>query len=147
MARSEILALFRELAREGLHVVISSHILHEVDMVSDRVVLINNGYVVAEGDIRSVRGEMRRHPMQIVIRCDRPAALAARALEHDHVVEVQIHDDRQGLVVRTKDADAFYLLLNRIVLDNGLCLETVAPADEDVQSVYAYLIGGQGETT
>src|SRR5918999_1165184 len=75
MARAETIRLFRKLADEGLHLVISSHILHEVDMMSDTVVLLNNGYVVAEGDIHGVRDEMEEHPMEILIRCDRPSHL------------------------------------------------------------------------
>ncbi|HJZ67754.1 MAG TPA: ABC transporter ATP-binding protein, partial [Blastocatellia bacterium] len=55
MVRAETIALFRKLAAEGLHLIISSHILHEVDMMSDRVVLLNNGYIVAEGNIHGVR--------------------------------------------------------------------------------------------
>src|SRR6185503_4480079 len=78
MARAETIRLFRQLAAEGLHLIISSHILHEVDMMSDRVILLNNGYVVAEGEIHGVRSEMEEHPMQILIRCDRPGLLAAR---------------------------------------------------------------------
>src|SRR5512147_1614625 len=116
MARAEVIALFQKLAANGAHVLISSHILHEVDMISDRVILINNGYVVAEGNIHGVRDEMEEHPMQIMVRCDRPAAVAAKAFEQDHAVEVKVHDDGQGLMIRTRNADQFYLMLNRIVL-------------------------------
>src|SRR6266542_3390127 len=77
MVRAETIALFRSLAAEGLYLIISSHILHEVDMMSDRVILLNNGYVVAEGNIHGVRDEMDvEHPMQILIRCDKPSLLA-----------------------------------------------------------------------
>jgi ABC-2 type transport system ATP-binding protein len=141
MARAEIIGLFQELAAEGCHVVISSHILHEVDLISDQVILLNEGYVVAEGDIRGVRSEMEKHPLQILIRCDKPALLASRVFEQDGVVEVSIHDDRQGLLVRTKDADGFYMALNNVILENDLSIEAVTPADEDVQAVYEYLIG------
>ena len=143
MARAEMIGLFQELAGEGYHVIISSHILHEVDLISDQVILLNEGYVVAEGDIRGVRSEMASHPLQILVRCDRPAILAARVFEQDGVVEVKIHDDRQGLLVRTKDADGFYLALNKVVLENDLRIEAVTPADEDVQAVYEYLIGSE----
>src|SRR5499427_1412736 len=78
MVRAETIALFKQLAAEGLHLIISSHILHEVDMMSDRVILLNNGYVVAEGEVHGVRSEMEEHPMQILIRSDRPTELAAR---------------------------------------------------------------------
>jgi ABC-2 type transport system ATP-binding protein len=142
MARAETIRLFRQLAGEGLHLIISSHILHEVDMMSDRVILLNNGYVVAEGEIHGVRDEMEEHPMQILIRCDRPGLLAARVFEHDSVVEARLHKDRRGLFVKTRDPDAFYLLLNKIVVDGGLSVESVAPVDDDLSAVYQYLIGG-----
>jgi ABC-2 type transport system ATP-binding protein len=145
MARAEMIDLFQEQAGEGHHVIISSHILHEVDLISDQVILLNEGYVVAEGDIRGVRSEMEKHPLQILIRCDRPSLLASRVFEQDGVVEVKIHDDRQGLLVSTKDAERFYLALNRVVLDNDLRIQSVTPADEDVQAVYQYLIGDEKE--
>jgi ABC-2 type transport system ATP-binding protein len=146
MARAETMALFRELGAEGRHVVVSSHILHEVDRISDQVVLLTNGYVVAEGQIRGVRSEVKEHPMQILIRCNRPSELASRLFLQDHIVEVQIHNDGKGLLVRTRDADSFYLVLNRLVVDTGLEVETVAPADDDVHSVYQYLVGAEGGT-
>ena len=68
MARAEVIELLRKSSEAGMHIVISSHILHEVDIISDRIVMISNGYVVAEGDIQGVRSEMEDHPMQIRIR-------------------------------------------------------------------------------
>src|SRR6185295_6754392 len=131
-----------------MHVIISSHILHEVDMMSDRIVMMSNGYVVAEGDIQGVRSEMGDdHPIQILIRCDKPSVVAAHVFEQDSVVEVKIHPDGLGLVVSTRNADRFYSLLNRIVLENRIAVEAIAPADENVHSVYQYLIGSNGSTT
>jgi len=144
MVRAETIALFRKLASEGLHLIISSHILHEVDMMSDRVVLINNGYIVAEGDIHGVRDEMQEHPMQILIRCDNPSKLAAQVFAQDHVVEARLHDDRGGLFVKTRDADRFYLLLNKVVSSGEVNIESVAPVDDDMSAVYQYLIGTTG---
>jgi len=144
MVRAETIALFRKLASDGLHVIISSHILHEVDMMSDRVILLNNGYVVAEGNVHGVRDEMEEHPMQILIRCDQPAKLAARVFDKDHVVEARLHDDRLGLFVKTRDADRFYLLLNQVVAEGEINVESVAPVDDDLSAVYQYLIGSEG---
>ena len=144
MVRAETIALFRKLASEGLHLIISSHILHEVDVMSDRVVLLNNGYIVAEGNIHGVRDEMEEHPMQILIRCDQPAKLAAYVFAQDHVVEARLHEDRGGLFVKTKDADRFYLLLNRAVAEGQVNVESVAPVDDDLSAVYQYLIGTTG---
>jgi ABC-2 type transport system ATP-binding protein len=147
MVRAETIALFRRLASEGLHLIISSHILHEVDMMSDRVVLLNNGYIVAEGNIHGVRDEMQEHPMQILIRCDDPSKLAAHVFAQDHVVEARLHDDRGGLFVKTRDADRFYLLLNEVASSGEVNIESVAPVDDDLSAVYQYLIGTQGAST
>ena len=144
MVRAETIALFRKLASEGLHLIISSHILHEVDVMSDRVVLLNNGYIVAEGNIHGVRDEMEEHPMQILIRCDQPAKLAAYVFAQNHVVEARLHDDRRGLFVKTRDADRFYLLLNRAVAEGEVNVESIAPVDDDLSAVYQYLIGTTG---
>jgi ABC-2 type transport system ATP-binding protein len=141
MARAELIALLRELAGAGLHVVVSSHILHEVDLISDQVVLLNGGYVVAEGDIVGVRDEMdEQHPAQVLIRCDRPQLLAASAFAQDHVVEARLLDDRSGVLLRTRDAGRFYQMLNQVIVEQGLRIDSVAPADADVEAVYQYLI-------
>lgn len=140
LARAEMIAVFRAAAADGCYVIISSHILHEVDALSDQVILLSNGYVVAEGAIQSVRDEIREHPAQILIRCDRPRDLASKMMESEHVIEVKIHNDERGLLIKTRDADRFYLGLNHIAL-NGVRIESVAPADDDVNSVYEYLIG------
>ncbi len=144
MVRAETIALFRQLGSEGLHLIISSHILHEVDMMSDRVVLLNNGYVVAEGAVHGVRDEMQEHPMQILIRCDRPSLLASRVFAQDHVVEARVHDDRGGLFVKTREPDRFFLLLNEVAAQGEVNVESVAPVDDDLNAVYQYLIGSEG---
>ena len=145
MARAEAAELFRALAGEGLHVIVSSHILHEVDRISDQVVIMSNGYVVAEGQIHAVRGEMHQeHPLQILVRTKQAAVLASRLFSRDHVAEIKVHKDGQGLLVSTRDPDVFYEMLNGLVLEGVVDVESVAPADDDVNSVYEYLIGPEG---
>ena len=145
LVRAETIALFRSAANRGCHVILSSHVLHEVDIISDQVILMNGGYVVAEGNIQGVREEIQDQPVQILIRCDRPSEVAARLFQQDHVVEARLHNDRLGLIVKTWSPSRFYLLMNKIALD-GVAIESVAPIDDDVNSVYEYLIGA-GEAT
>ncbi len=145
LARAKMIALFRSAAADGCYVILSSHILHEVDAISDQVILLSNGYVVAEGAIQSVRNEIREHPAQILIRCDRPRDVASKMMESEHTIEVSIHSDERGLLIKTRDTDHFYLMLNHIALD-GVEIESVAPADDDVNSVYEYLIGNDEVT-
>lgn len=142
LARSEMIALFRSTAEQGCYVIISSHILHEVDVISDQVILLSNGYVVAEGQIQNVRSEIQEHPTQILVRCSRPREVAAKMLEYGHTIEVSIHKDEGGLLLKTRDADRFYLALNDLAV-GGIEIESIAPADDDVLSVYEYLIGNE----
>jgi ABC-2 type transport system ATP-binding protein len=146
MGRAEMIELFRELAREARHVVVSSHILHEVDLISDSVVMIHGGSIVAEGSIRAVRGEITSQPIQVLIRCDRPQIVAARLFEFDHVVEARILPEDEGLLVGTRDVDDLFTQLTGIILETGVTVETVMPADETVHAVYDYLIGDAGGT-
>lgn len=143
LVRAETIALFREMAAQGKHVIVSSHVLHEVDEISDQVILLSNGYVVAEGQIQGVRGEIQDHPMQVLIRSNRSSALAAKLFEHDHVVEARLDEGGGAILIKTRDADRFYRALNHLALD-GIDIEGVMPVDDNVNSVYEYLIGGEG---
>ncbi|MFN7961831.1 MAG: ABC transporter ATP-binding protein [Thermoanaerobaculia bacterium] len=147
MARAEAIQLFQALAEAGRHVLLSSHILHEVDLISDRVVLVSSGYIVAAGEIEGVRTEIHDHPIQIYVRCREARHLAARLFESDHLVEVTLHEDLQGLNARTRDADRFYLTLNELAASGEVTIEGLGPADEDVQAVYSYLITEEGASS
>lgn len=147
MARAESIALFQELGRLGMFLIISSHILDEVDRISDRVVLITGGYLIAQGNIHEVRQEVRDKPMQVLIRCDKPELLAARMFSVNHCVEARLHQDGHGLFLRTGDIDQFYRLLNEIAVEGAVNIEAVAPADDDANAIYQYLIGSNGSAS
>ncbi len=140
MARAEVIELFRDFRRAGAHVLISSHILHEVDLIADKVVLLNNGYVVAQGEVEGIHGELKEHPTMISIRCEAASSIAAHVFEIQDVVEARLHDDDRGLYVRTLDADRFYLAFNRLVRTQAWHIESIGPADEAVAAVYQHLV-------
>ncbi len=140
--RAETIALFRSWAAAGKHVILSSHVLQEVDLISDQVVLIANGMIVAEGKIRDVRDQIDQHPSQYIVRCRDASTVAARLFSEDHITAIRLNDDRMGLLVMTRDREQFARTLGRIALD-GHRIEGVLPADEHVDAVYEYLIGGQ----
>ncbi len=142
LVRAETIELFRSWASAGKHVILSSHVLQEVDLISDQIVLMSNGMVVADGRIRDVRDEIDEHPSQYVVRTRDASAVAARLFSEDHVTAIRLDDDRMGLLVMTRDRDQFARALARIALD-GHRIDGVAPADENVDAVYGYLIGGQ----
>ena len=142
LVRAETIAMFRAWANEGKHVILSSHVLQEVDLISDQVVLIANGMIIAEGTIRTVRDEIQEHPSQYLVRCGDPSGVASLLFSEDHVTEIRLNDDRMGLLVMTRDREQFARVLGRIALD-GHRIETVVPADENVDALYEYLIGGE----
>jgi ABC-2 type transport system ATP-binding protein len=144
LVRAETIDLFRSWAAAGKHVILSSHVLQELDVISDQVVLIANGMIVAEGKIRKVRDEIEEHPSQYIIRCrDRNASgVASLLFAEPHITEIKLNDDRMGLLVMTRDREQFARALGRIALD-GHRIESVVPADENVDALYEYLIGGE----
>jgi ABC-2 type transport system ATP-binding protein len=147
MARAESLALFQELGRQGMHLIISSHILDEVDRISDRVVLITGGYLIAEGNIHKVRQEVHEKPMQVLIRCDHPELLASKMFAINHCVEARLHADGKGVFLRTGDIDQFYSMINGIAAEGLIKIDAVAPADDDANAIYQYLIGSDGSAS
>jgi ABC-2 type transport system ATP-binding protein len=147
MARAESLALFQELGRQGMHLIISSHILDEVDRISDRVVLITGRYLIAEGNIHKVRQEVHEKPMQVLIRCDHPELLASKMFAINHCVEARLHADGKGVFLRTGDIDQFYSMINGIAAEGLIKIDAVAPADDDANAIYQYLIGSDGSAS
>jgi ABC-2 type transport system ATP-binding protein len=141
LIRAETVALFKEFAAQGRHVILSSHVLQEVDIISDRVVFITNGMIVAEGEVRGVREEIHEHPSQFMIRCRDASRVASLLFAEDHITEIKLHDDRLGLLVMTRDRAAFSRALTGIALD-GHTIESVMAVDANVDALYKYLIGG-----
>jgi len=144
LVRAETIDLFRSWAALGKHVIISSHVLQEVDVISDQVVLMANGMIIAEGTIRDVRDEIQEHPSQFIVRCrDSNASGVAQLLfGEDHITEIKLNEDGMGMLVMTRDRERFARALGRIALD-GHRIESVVPADENVDALYEYLIGGK----
>jgi ABC-2 type transport system ATP-binding protein len=140
MARADAMALFQGLGGEGMHVIVSSHVLHEVERISDRVILLAQGYVVADGPLQDLRSEVTEHPRQMLVRCSEPHRLAARLFEDRLAVEIQLHEDGRGLLARTRDLDTFCRFVQRNVVADGLELESIAPVDDDAFALYRYLV-------
>jgi ABC-2 type transport system ATP-binding protein len=140
LVRAETISLFHDWAAKGRHVILSSHVLQEVDVISDQVVLIASGMIVAEGKIRDVREEIQEHPSQYLIRCRDASRVAALLFKEDHITEVRLNEDRLGMLVMTRDRQQFSQAIGRIALD-GHRIDSVIPADENVDALYEYLIG------
>ncbi len=140
LVRAETIALFRSWAAMGRHVILSSHVLQEVDLISDQVILIANGMIIAEGTIRDVREEIHEHPSQFIVRCRDASQVAALLFAEGHITEIRLNEDRMGLLVMTRDPEQFSRSISRIALE-GHKIDSIIPADENVDALYEYLIG------
>ena len=136
--RRRVIDLVKRLGREGRTVVVSSHILHEVEAMTRRVLLIHNGRILAEGDVREIRDLMDEHPHTVSLRARDPRALAGRIVGAPHVLSLSFGGDGEWLTVQTARPDEFYGGLHDAAMEAGVT-EMYSP-DEDLESVFRYLV-------
>ncbi|MPY87130.1 MAG: ATP-binding cassette domain-containing protein [Luteitalea sp.] len=139
LARRKTIRLIREWARAGKSVLVSSHILHEIEAMTSNILLINNGRILAEGNVHQIRELIDEHPHTVYIRSEQPRVLARELLVHDDVVSLRFESG--ALVVETATPDAFYARLTDMAA-SGDCgaVEEVTSPDDNLQAVFAYLV-------
>ncbi|HEY1376683.1 MAG TPA: ABC transporter ATP-binding protein [Gemmataceae bacterium] len=140
VARRDMIDVIRGLAAAGCSVLVSSHVLHEVQALTPNVVLLHRGRLVAEGHVRDIRDLIDKHPHRIVLVGDRPRALAARLAEFEDVVGIEFLDRESGLRVETRRPDAFYARLPALALEDGMALREVFSEDDNLEAVFKYLV-------
>ncbi len=145
VGRHSMLRMLQERAAAGRHVIVSSHVLHELDEASDRVVMMHAGSVVAEGRIRDVRDEIRAEPHRYLIRTEKANAVASAIIASPATAEIRILDDGAGLLVSTWDRDQLLTSLPALFTELEVAPAAIRAADENVAALYGYLIGGHGE--
>ena len=138
--RRRVIDLVKRLGREGRTVVVSSHILHEVEAMTRQVLLIHNGRILAEGNVREIRDLMDEHPHTVSVRARNPRLLAERVVSAPHVLSISFGSEGEWLTVQTAKPDAFYGSLHEAAMEAGIS-EMYSP-DEDLASVFSYLVPG-----
>jgi len=136
--RRRVIDLVRRLGREGKTVVVSTHILHEVEAMTRRVLLVHNGRILAEGDVREIRELMDEHPHTVALRAREPRRLAAAVVGWPNVLSVTFGADGEWVTVQTARPDEFYRGLHDAALEAGV-VEMYSP-DENLESVFRYLV-------
>lgn len=140
VVRHELVQIILQIARMGKAVIFSSHVLHEVQAITPRIILINRGRLVAEGDVHAIRDLIDRHPHRIVLKSPRGRALASRLVGFDDVVGVELRRDDGAIVVETNTPDVFYSRLASIALEDGTPIEEVYSDDDNLEAVFKYLV-------
>jgi ABC-2 type transport system ATP-binding protein len=136
--RRRVVDLVKKLGREGKTVLVSSHILHEVEAMTRRVLLIHNGRILAEGDVREIRDLMDEHPHTVALRARDPRRLATAVVGAAHVISLSFGTEGEWVTVQTARPDEFYAALPEAAVEAGVS-EMYSP-DENLESVFRYLV-------
>ena len=138
LGRRQIIALIQAWARAGRNVVVSSHILHEIELMTPSILLINHGRILAEGDVHQIRDLIDEHPHKVRIKTPEPRALARRVLDLPDVIALSFEEDR--IVVDTGRPDEFYSALTRLAAEGEIAIDEVTSPDDNLQAVFSYLV-------
>jgi ABC-2 type transport system ATP-binding protein len=139
IARRKTIRLIKEWGRAGRSVVVSSHILHEIESMTSNILLINQGRILAEGNVHQIRDLIDEHPHTVHIKADQTRALAREFLGYDDVLSLKF--EAGAVVVQTGRPDAFYARLTDLAASgaHGAIHEVTSP-DDNLQAVFQYLV-------
>jgi ABC-2 type transport system ATP-binding protein len=139
IARRRTIRLIKDWARSGKSVIVSSHILHEIEAMTSNILLINNGRILAEGDVHHIRDLIDEHPHTVHVRAAEPRVLAREFLTRDDVLSLKLEQD--AIVVETSKPDGFYRYLTELAASGhaGAIAEVTSP-DDNLQAVFKYLV-------
>jgi ABC-2 type transport system ATP-binding protein len=139
--RAHLIDLFQRLGDQGRTVIVSSHVLAEVERMADRVIAMVDGRLAAEGTVASLRALMTDKPRLVRIVSDHPRDLGSLLLRNEKVAGLRI--DGQTVEVSTSDAGALAMALPGAARDAGIRVRQILPADESLESVFRYLVEGR----
>ena len=140
VGRRHIIDLVRKWGDEGRTVLVSSHILHEVESMTSTVLLINHGRLLAEGDVHEIRDLIDEHPHHVTLTTSDPRSLAARLIAEKDVVSVRFDEHSRNVTAETVKPDEFYLRIPHLVLKEGVDVDELSSPDDNLQAVFDYLV-------
>jgi ABC-2 type transport system ATP-binding protein len=144
VARVDIVDRIRKLGAAGKTVVVSSHVLYEIEALTSEIVVIYRGQILAEGNVYEIRKLIDQRPHRIRVDCDRPRDIAAALASADHVTKIAF--ERGGVLVETRDPDRCYDQLAEAVLGSGVLVSALTSPDNNLGAVFEYLTGdGRGD--
>ena len=142
VSRSQIFDLCQRLGEGGRTVLLSSHVLHEVERVTGEFILIDRGRLLAQGNVQEIRELIDRHPHRIEVHCDSPRRLASHLVATPHVGGVEVTGDH-SLVVETPEPDTCYALIPSVALAADIRITRLTSPDNNLEAVFRYLTRGK----
>lgn len=139
--RAQLIRLFRELGAAGRTVIVSSHVLREVERMADRVIAMVDGRLAAVGSVATIRAAMTDKPRQVFVDCSDPRSLASDLIGTPNVIGVHVNGAQ--LMIEAADAREVALRLPALAVGQGVSVTRIEPADESLESVFRYLVEGR----
>jgi ABC-2 type transport system ATP-binding protein len=139
LMRRRTIRLIKDWARSGKSILVSSHILHEIEAMTSNILLINNGRILAEGNVHQIRDLIDEHPHTVYIKAADPRALARRFLADDDVLSLKF--EQGAIIVQTSKPDIFYTRLTALAASGEAgTVDEVASPDDNLAAVFQYLV-------
>lgn len=146
IGRVDIINVIRDLGKkQGMTVLVSSHVLHEIERMTSHMLMIHRGRVIAWGDIEEIRSKLDQVPHSLIIRCNDDRKLARRLIGLEEVSSVQIDKRKDGIIVKVADPDSFYRIIAKVLKEEQVKLYQLGSLDDDLESLFEYLTTGEGD--
>jgi ABC-2 type transport system ATP-binding protein len=141
LARTTIMNVIKELGAMGRTVLVSSHILHEIERITEQIVILHRGRVLALGNSHAIREMLDQHPHKILLDCKDPRGLAKHVIDLEEVTGISFVNPEK-LLIETKHLGEIHQKLPKIIVDSGQIVTGIDNPDDDLQSILMYLTGG-----
>lgn len=141
IGRRHVMNLLLELAQQGISMIVSSHILYEIEAVTETILLIHQGRILAEGTISDIRELIDEHPHKVFLNADEPRRLAQVCLPFEDILSVTFGDGAGDVIIETAKPDSFYARLPQILIENELNVSQLYSPDDNLSAVFKYLVG------
>ena len=140
LARTSIMNVIREMGSRGKTVLLSSHILEEIERITEQIVILHAGRLVALGNLHAIRAMLDKHPHRILIHCEDARALASSFIDKQPVYGVRFLDNER-LEIMTKDLSEAHSILPALILESGVPIHSIENPDDNLESLLGYLVG------
>ncbi len=141
LGRRKIIHLIKSYKGEGRTIIVSSHVLPEIEAMTKRIILIHQGKIFAQGDIHYIRDLIDTHPHIISIKCSNARQLASKFIHHDYVLKVHFSSSNDSLLIETNNRDKLFSLLPSLFVENKIDVDEITSPDDNLQAVFDYLVG------
>jgi len=141
LGRRKVIRLIKDYRDQGKTIIVSSHVLPEIESMTNKIILIHQGKVFAQGDIHYIRDLIESHPHIISIKCKNRRKLASFFIQEDYVLKVDFGNGENELLVETRNRDDFFSRLPALFVDHSIEVDEITSPDDNLQAVFDYLIG------